>query len=99
MNGAMNKGTLLVVGAAGDVGQGIVGAALASGRQVIAAGRNGESLERIAARYPGRALACVVGDIATEAGAAALWDVAAAEIRRYRRRRHLGQCTEQASSP
>lgn len=73
----MNKGTLLVVGAAGDVGQGIVGAALASGRQVIAAGRNGEKLERIAARYPGRALTCVVGDIATETDAAALWDVAA----------------------
>lgn len=73
----MSKGTLLVIGAAGDVGQGIVAAALASGRQVIAAGRNGEKLERLAARHPGTALARVIGDIATETGAAALWDEAA----------------------
>lgn len=73
----MSKGTLLVIGAAGDVGQGIVAAALASGRQVIAAGRSGEKLERIAARYPGKAFAYVVGDIATEAGAVTLWDEAA----------------------
>ena len=32
----MSKSTLLVIGAAGDVGQGIVEEALASGRQVIA---------------------------------------------------------------
>jgi NAD(P)-dependent dehydrogenase (short-subunit alcohol dehydrogenase family) len=73
----MSNGTLLVVGAAGDVGQGIVAAALASGRQVIAGGRNGEKLERIAARHPGKAIARVIGDIATETGALALWDEAA----------------------
>jgi NAD(P)-dependent dehydrogenase (short-subunit alcohol dehydrogenase family) len=73
----MGNDTLLVIGAAGDVGQGIVAAALASGRQVIAGGRNGEKLERIAARHPGKAVARVIGDIATEAGAVALWDEAA----------------------
>lgn len=73
----MDKSTLFVVGAGGDVGQGIVAAALASGRQVIAAGRNGQKLERIAARHPGKALSCVMGDISTESGAAALWDAAA----------------------
>jgi NAD(P)-dependent dehydrogenase (short-subunit alcohol dehydrogenase family) len=44
---------------------------------VIACGRNGDKLERIAARYPGKPIACVVGDIATEGGASALWDEAA----------------------
>ncbi len=79
MNEVTKKSTLLVVGAAGDVGQGIVAAALASGRRVIAAGRKGDSLERIAARHAGQSLFCAVGDIATEAGAAALWDAAAAK--------------------
>jgi len=73
----MRKGTLLVIGAAGDVGQGIVAAALASGRRVIASGRGNEKLQRIAALHPGAAMACVAGDIATETGAAALWDEAA----------------------
>ncbi len=72
----MTKGTLLVIGAAGEVGQGIVAAALASGRQVIAAGRNGDMLDRIAARHPGKPLARVIGDIGTETGAVALWDEA-----------------------
>jgi NAD(P)-dependent dehydrogenase (short-subunit alcohol dehydrogenase family) len=73
----MTKGTLLVIGAAGDVGQGVVAEALASGRQVIACGRNGDKLERIAALHPGTPIACVVGDIATEGGASSLWDEAA----------------------
>jgi NAD(P)-dependent dehydrogenase (short-subunit alcohol dehydrogenase family) len=72
----MSKQTLLVIGAAGDVGQGIVAAALGSGRQVIASGRNREKLERIAARHQSAALALVTGDIATEEGARALWDEA-----------------------
>lgn len=73
----MSKGTLLVVGAAGDVGQGIVAAGLASGRRVIAAGRTPEKLARIAARHPGAELVTLVGDIGSEGGAAALWDKAA----------------------
>lgn len=72
----MTKGTLLVVGAAGDVGQGVVAEALASGRRVIACGRNAGKLEGIAARHPGKPIAHVVGDIGTESGASALWDEA-----------------------
>ncbi len=79
MSEATKDGTLLVVGATGDVGQGIVAAALAAGRRVIAAGRDGEKLERLAARHAGRPLSWVAGDIATEAGAAALWDAAASK--------------------
>jgi NAD(P)-dependent dehydrogenase (short-subunit alcohol dehydrogenase family) len=69
----MSKGTLLVVGAAGDVGQGIVEAALSSGRQVIATGRDGERLRRLSARMNSDSLACIMGDIRSETGAAALW--------------------------
>lgn len=74
----MSKDTLLVIGAAGDVGQGLVAEGLASGRRVVAAGRNADKLLRVAARHPGADLAIVVGDIGSEAGAAALWDKAAA---------------------
>jgi NAD(P)-dependent dehydrogenase (short-subunit alcohol dehydrogenase family) len=69
----MGKGTLLVVGAAGDVGQGIVEAALASGRSVVAAGRSDGKLNALAARLGSDALACVAGDLGSETGAAALW--------------------------
>ena len=62
----MSKQTLLVIGAAGDVGQGVVAAALGSSRQVIAGGRSLPKLERIATRHQGEALALVAGDIATE---------------------------------
>ena len=79
MNEVTRESALLVVGAAGDVGQGVVAAALASGRRVIAAGRKGDRLERIAARYQGRSFFWVAGDIATETGAAALWEAAAAK--------------------
>jgi len=66
----------LVVGAAGDVGRGIVSAAVASGRRVVAAGRDGTKLEQIFARVGREMLACVTGNISTEAGARALWDEA-----------------------
>ena len=72
----MDKGPLLVVGAAGDVGHGIVQAALSSGRNVVASGRNAANLERMAARLGTASLACVTGDLASEAGAAALWSEA-----------------------
>ena len=70
----MGKGALLVVGAAGDVGQGIVEAALQSGRAVVASGRNAESLQRMADRLNSGSLACVAGDLGSEAGATSLWN-------------------------
>jgi NAD(P)-dependent dehydrogenase (short-subunit alcohol dehydrogenase family) len=72
----MSKGTLLVIGAAGDVGQGIVSAALASGRQVVAAGRDANKLQRLITQHGSERLACVTGDVGSEAGASALWDAA-----------------------
>ena len=69
---------LLVVGATGDVGQGVVSAALETGRKVVAAGRRAERLARLSASHPGETFAAVVGDVATEAGAQTLWDQAAA---------------------
>lgn len=69
----MAKATLLVVGAGGDVGRGIVSAALASGRNVIAVGRDAAKLEKVAEGHPGAALACVAGDLASEASAERLW--------------------------
>jgi NAD(P)-dependent dehydrogenase (short-subunit alcohol dehydrogenase family) len=72
------KETLLVVGAAGNVGRGIVASALASGRNVVAAELKAEWLDDLKARHAGEALAGVVGDIGSEAGAAALWDAACA---------------------
>ena len=74
----MGKETVLIVGAAGDVGQGIVAAALVSGRNVVAAGRDAERLEVLAARHSGEPIACVAGNLASEAGAALLWDRAVA---------------------
>jgi NAD(P)-dependent dehydrogenase (short-subunit alcohol dehydrogenase family) len=72
----MMKGTLLVIGAGGDVGQGIVAAALASGRRVVAAGRDAKNLLPLAACHVGKQLACVAGDVSSEAGAAGLWEEA-----------------------
>ena len=69
----MAKGTLLVVGAGGDVGRGIVAAALASGRKVVAAGRDISKLSGL-----GEGVAAVAGDISDEAGAVRLWEVASA---------------------
>ena len=73
----MGKETLLVVGAAGNVGRGIVASALASGRNVVAAELKEEWLSGLKERHQGEAgFAGVVGDVSNEAGAAALWDAA-----------------------
>lgn len=72
----MGKGPLLVVGAAGDVGRGIVDAALASGRHVVAAARSAGTLQTLADKHGSAALACISGDLGSEAGAAVLWDAA-----------------------
>lgn len=69
----MGKETLLVVGAAGNVGQGIVAAALASGRNVVAAELKEDWLGKLKDRHAGDSFACVTGSIANEADAAVLW--------------------------
>lgn len=74
----MAKETVLVVGAAGNVGRGIVAAALASGRNVVGAELKPEWLGQLNERHKGEAFAGVVGDVGSEAGAAALWDAACA---------------------
>jgi NAD(P)-dependent dehydrogenase (short-subunit alcohol dehydrogenase family) len=76
----MAKEALLVVGAAGNVGRGIVAAALASGRNVVAAELKQEWLGSLQEQHKGEAFAGVVGDLSTEAGAAALWEAARARF-------------------
>lgn len=61
---------ILVIGAAGDVGQGIVAAAAARGWQVVAAGRSQARLECIAEKCDG--VVPQVGDVATPQSAAGL---------------------------
>jgi len=63
----VKHGRLLVIGATGDVGLGIVSAALASGRSVVAAGRSADKLDELAASEASERLAVIVGDIATDA--------------------------------
>jgi len=70
----MVSGPLLVVGATGVVGGGIVAAGLASGRKVIAAGRNEARLAALAARHGGAALQCVTGNLSSKVNAGALLD-------------------------
>lgn len=65
--------TLLVIGATGDVGRGIVRAAHAQSWTVIAAGRDEA---RLNAAFADRDIHISVGDVATEAGALALWEAA-----------------------
>jgi NAD(P)-dependent dehydrogenase (short-subunit alcohol dehydrogenase family) len=69
---------LLVIGAAGDVGQGIVSVAADRGWQVAAAGRSVAKLEALATRHP--RLALVVGDLGSPETAAALMQEANAAL-------------------
>jgi len=66
---------LLVVGATGDVGQGIVAAAAAEGWSVVASARDAGKLAslQVALGVP-----TVTGDLSSEESAAALWTAAAA---------------------
>lgn len=76
------KAPVLVLGAAGGVGRGVVEALLDAGYPVIAAGRDGERLQSMKTaleRPPG--IATVTGSVASEAEGAAL----AAAIRQLRR--------------
>lgn len=72
----MARRTLLVVGAGGDVGQGIARAACARGWNVIAAGRDETRLAAALGGMGGEQLAICPGDLATEDGAKSLWDAA-----------------------
>jgi NAD(P)-dependent dehydrogenase (short-subunit alcohol dehydrogenase family) len=69
---------LLVIGAAGDVGQGIVAVAAQRGWQVVAAGRTQAKLDEIAAQHPG--VAVLVGDVGSPQAAKALLEAAAAKL-------------------
>jgi len=68
---------VLVIGASGDVGQGIVRVALRDGWGVVAAAR---TMDRLAGRLaePRPGLAFCTGDLSTQEGAIALWEGAMA---------------------
>lgn len=61
---------LLIIGAAGDVGQGIVSVASARGWKVAAAGRSPAKLQALATRHPG--ISPVAGDLGSPETAAVL---------------------------
>ena len=61
-----------VIGATGDVGQGIVAELLAAGYSVVAVGRREQKLAKLAARFPGAALQVEVGSVETRAAGEAL---------------------------
>lgn len=65
---------LLVIGAAGDVGQGIVAKAAERGWQVVAAGRTQAKLDAIAAQHVG--VAVQAGDVSSPEAAASLLEAA-----------------------
>lgn len=76
----MTAKTILVIGAAGDVGQGIVRAARQQGWAVIAAGRDAAKLEATLGASIGKddGVRICAGDLATEEGTLALWNAATA---------------------
>jgi NAD(P)-dependent dehydrogenase (short-subunit alcohol dehydrogenase family) len=68
---------ILIIGAAGDVGQGLVAQFLGAGHRVLAVGRNAQRLEALRERFARDApLEILSGDIANETAAAALRDAA-----------------------
>lgn len=69
---------VLVIGASGDVGQGIVAVAAERGWQVVAAGRTPAKLAAVAARHPG--VVSLAGDLATPETAAELMEAASAQF-------------------
>lgn len=69
---------IVVVGATGDVGQGMVAGLLERGWRVVAVGRTAERLAKVAGEHSGAALQTVVGDLSSEAGALAIWEAASA---------------------
>lgn len=68
------KAALIVLGATGIVGQGVVQAALTRGWPVVAVARDVEGLDTLRARHPGADLVAISAPVASEADAAALGD-------------------------
>lgn len=66
------KAPVLILGATGGVGHGLVAAAVASGRAVIAVARDKDGLQRLQASHPGADIAVLPGSIATDAQGARL---------------------------
>lgn len=69
----MTTKRLLVLGACGDIGQGIARGAHSRGFHVVASGRNAERLTRY---DDGSGIATVVGDLDSVEAATALWEAA-----------------------
>lgn len=69
----MTAKRLLVIGACGDIGQGIARGASASGLRVVAADRDAGRLQRY---DDGSGIATIVGDLSSEDAVAALWGAA-----------------------
>lgn len=69
------KPALLVLEAASDIGRGVVEAAVAAGRPVIAAAADTAALDALRARHPRAALATLAGHAGSDEAAAALASV------------------------
>jgi NAD(P)-dependent dehydrogenase (short-subunit alcohol dehydrogenase family) len=76
------KRALVVIGAAGGVGSGVVAAAVGAGYHVIAVSRSEESLDALARSQPEGAVTALHGSVESEEHAAAL----VRELRNLRRR-------------
>lgn len=70
---------VIILGATGDVGRGVVDRAVARGWPVTAVGRRAEVLRVLAAEYPDGAVDVAVADVSTVAGARDLADVVITE--------------------
>lgn len=65
---------LVVLGATGGIGRGVVAAAVAAGRPVIAVARSADALRRLQARHPRADLTVLPASVASDGEAAALAD-------------------------
>lgn len=70
MNGTI--GSLVILGATGTIGRGVVAAAVAAGRPVVAIARDVGALITLQKSYPSAALTYVPGSVGSEAEAASL---------------------------
>jgi NAD(P)-dependent dehydrogenase (short-subunit alcohol dehydrogenase family) len=77
VNGIIESGTvpvLVVVGATGTIGRGVVAAAVAAGRPVVAVARSADGLQALRAAHPGADLSLVAASLSSDGDAAALAD-------------------------